>query len=74
MKLLCDTGEQFLTETECVGFSASPETLRAIAQFLNEAASELEEYGNDFGHRHFMDESDSWEDGMPDIQVFNQDI
>jgi len=73
MKLYCEKGETNLKETECVGIAASPEKLRAIATFLNNAADELEEMGNDFDHLHLMDEWDGWTDGDPDIQVFHEE-
>jgi hypothetical protein len=72
MKLYSASDEVHLKETECVGISASPETLRSIAKFLNEAAQVIEEMGNDFGHLHLMDEWDGWSEGNPDIQVFNE--
>lgn len=74
MKLFSDSGETHLKITECVCISASPEALRAIAQFIAEAADELEEMGNDFSHLHLMDEWSGWSEGMPDIQVFNDKI
>lgn len=74
MKLYSDTGETHLKETGCVGISADPETLRAIAKFLTGAAEELEEMGSDFSHLHLMDEWSDWVEGTPDIQVFNDKI
>ena len=70
MKLFSESGDIHLKETECVGISASPETLRAIAKFIIEAADELEEMGKEFSHLHLMDEWDGWTDGAPDIQIF----
>ena len=74
MKLFSESGDIHLKETECVGISASPETLRAIAKFIIEAADELEEMGKEFSHLHLMDEWDGWTDGTPDIQIFNDKI
>jgi len=74
MKLLSDVGDTYLKETECVGISTSPDTLREIAKFLIGAANELEEMGEDFSHIHLMDEWSGWSEGMPDIQVFNNKI
>lgn len=71
MKLFSDTGGTYLTETGCIGISAAPGTLRAIAKFISKAADELEEMGSDFDHLHLMDEWDSWKEGAPDIQIFN---
>jgi len=74
MKLFSESGDIHLKETECVGISASPETLRAIAKFITKAADELEEMGEEFSHLHLMDEWDGWTDGTPDIQIFNDNI
>jgi hypothetical protein len=74
MKLLSEIGETYLKETECVGISASPDTLREIAKFLMVAADELEDMGEDFSHLHLMDEWSGWSEGTPDIQVFNDKI
>ena len=74
MKLFSNTGEIHLKETDCIGISARPDTLRAIAKFLAEAADELEEMGSDFSHLHLMDEWSGWSEGTPDIQVFNDKI
>ena len=74
MKLYSESGEVHLKETECIGISASPKTLRAIAKFINAAADELEEMGEDFSHLHLMDEWEGWSDGDPDIQVFNEKL
>jgi ankyrin repeat protein len=38
-----------------VGFRADPATLRNVAEFLKQAADEIEEWGLDFGHRHYQD-------------------
>ncbi len=74
MKLLSEVGEVYLKETECIGISASPQKLREIAKFISDAADELEEMGDDFGHLHFMDECEGWSEGDPDIQIFNVKI
>jgi hypothetical protein len=74
MKLFSDSGETHLKETDCIGISTSPETLRAIAKFISEAADELEEMGSDFSHLHLMDEWSGWTEGTPDIQIFNEKI
>ena len=71
MKLFSASDATELKETECIGISASPEDLRAIAQFLSSSADELEEMGDDFGHLHLMDEWEGWKNSYPDIQVFN---
>jgi len=71
MKLYCSIGETHLKETDCVGISASPETLRAIAKFILDSANELEEMGSDFSHLHLMDEWQGWSEGCPDLQIFN---
>jgi len=69
-----DTDNEGLMELSDIAFSTSPETLRAIAKFLEEAADELQEMGGDFGHVHLMDEWSGWADGEPDIQVLNENI
>ena len=74
MKLYSSTGETHLKETECIGISAEPNTLRAIAKFISEAADELEEMGSDFSHVHLMDEWAGWKEGSPDIQIFKDKI
>ncbi len=71
MKLFCSIGETYLKETDCVGISTDPKTLRAISKFINNAADELEEMGDDFGHLHLMEEWEGWSEGTPDIQIFN---
>lgn len=71
MKLYSDTGDVNLKEVGCVGISATPEVLRAIAKFINYSADQLEEMGNEFSHLHLMDAWSDWKDGMPDIQIFN---
>ena len=38
-----------------VTLSASPEELKKIAKFLIKTASEMEQYGTDFGHEHLSD-------------------
>ena len=72
MKLYCSIGETHLKETDCIGISASPETLRAVAKFLLTSAKELEEMGDEFSHLHLMDEWKDWSNGYPDIQIFNE--
>ncbi len=73
MKLFSNIGETHLKETDCIGISADSETLRSIANFINKAADELDEMGNDFGHLHLMDEWEGWKEGSPDIQIFNEE-
>ncbi len=74
MKLFFDSGEANLKETQCIGISASPETLREIAKFISSAANEMEQLGDDFDHLHLMDEWPGWSDGTPDIHIFNDEI
>mgnify|MGYP000456994751 CR=1 FL=1 len=69
-----DTETEGLMEMSDISFSSSPETLRVIAKFLNDAAAEIEEMGDEFGHLHLMDEWEGWEEGTPDIQVINEKI
>ena len=74
MELYSDTGKTNLEKTDCIGISASPDTLRALAKFFEIAAGELEEMGDDFGHLHLMDHWSGWTEGAPDIQIFNGQI
>jgi hypothetical protein len=73
MKLFYSIEEMHLKETDCIAISADSGTLRAIAKFIDKAADELDEMGNDSNHLHLMDEWDGWNDGMPDIQIFNNE-
>jgi len=49
-----DTDIKGLMKLKDIGIAASPDTLRAVAKFINDAANELEEMGSDFGHLHLM--------------------
>ena len=69
-----DTEIEGLIKIRDLGISASPETLRAVANFLNFAADELEHMGEDFGHLHLMDEWEGWTENVTDIQVVNPKI
>ena len=53
-----------------VTFVASPETLRRLASFLNQTATEMEKYGKGFDHEHFsIVYEDSWVEGSGDVIV-----
>ena len=54
----CD--EEGLVQLSEVTFQVSPETLRRIASFLQDAAADLEVRGGDFGHRHFRSRQEDW--------------
>ncbi len=69
-----DTEIEGLMKLRDIGISASPNTLRAVAKFLNTAADELEQMGEDFGHLHLMDEWEGWSENDTDIQVVNNKI
>jgi len=69
-----DTDIEGLMELKDIGISASPSTLKAVAEFLNKAAKELEDMGDDFGHLHLMDEWEGWSESDTDIQVVNPKI
>lgn len=56
---------------ENIGIMASAETLRELAVFLNAAADEMDELGEDYDHVHLMDEWPKWKEGLPDIQVLS---
>ncbi len=64
-----DTEVEGLMEMETIAIAASSEKLRAIANFLNSAANEIDEMGSDYDHLHLMDEWEGWEESFPDIQV-----
>ncbi|MBV1884084.1 MAG: hypothetical protein KUG82_20760 [Pseudomonadales bacterium] len=67
-----DTEIEGLMEMESVAIAASPKIIRALAKFLNDAADEMDELGNDYDHLHLMDEWDNWKEGLPDIQVVSE--
>ncbi len=69
-----DTEVKGLMKLKDIGISAPPETLRAVAKFINDAADELEKMGSDFGHLHLMDEWDGWTEDVADIQIVNPKI
>jgi hypothetical protein len=46
---------------------APPETLRAIAKFINESADHIGNYKGDFGHAHLQYEWSGWQESYPDI-------
>ena len=69
-----DTEIDGLLKLRDIGISASPDTLRAVANFINDAADELEKMGDDFGHLHLMDEWKGWSENVTDIQVINPKI
>ena len=55
-----------------VAISASPDTLRDLADFLLAAAKEMEELGAEYDHLHLMDEWDKWKEGYADIQILSE--
>lgn len=59
-------------EMETIAIAASPETIRELASFLNDAAAEMEELGADYDHMHLMDAWSNWKDGLPDIQIVSE--
>ena len=69
-----DTDIEGLMKLKDIGIAASPETLRAVAKFISDAANELEEMGSDFGHLHLMDEWEDWSEDVTDIQIVNPKI
>ncbi len=69
-----DTDIKGLMKLKDIGIAASPDTLRAVAKFINDAANELEEMGSDFGHLHLMDECEDWSDDVTDIKIINPKI
>jgi len=49
---------------------ASPDELRKIAQFLNDAASNMESMGNVYSHEHLADKQSGF-DASPHFVVFS---
>ena len=54
-----------------IGIMASSQTLRELATFLNFAADEMDELGDDYDHLHLMDKWSNWKEGFPGIQVLS---
>ena len=52
-----------------VAFQASPDALRAIARFLEQMATELEEAPSGFEHFHVQDTFEDWPSQWPDLVV-----
>jgi len=63
------TNESELLEMREVTFRANPDTLRAIAEFLNKSAELIEGHRENFGHLHLQDEWSGWKEGCPDVIV-----
>ena len=53
-----------------VTFSANPEKLREISEFLQKCANEIEESGKDWEHEHFVSKNDK-SNNQPALIVFN---
>jgi hypothetical protein len=58
--------EHGLVELSEVTFQCSPERLRQIALFMQQAADEMETHGSGFGHLHIQDELENWNDTSPE--------
>lgn len=65
--------EQYSIELSDVTVAASPDELRKLAKFFEEAAIDIEKHGTDFEHEHLQDNQEGF-DGSPDIQIFNKDL
>jgi hypothetical protein len=61
--------EHELLEMSEITFQASPEALKAIANFLNESADKMLEHKANFGHSHLQDEWKNWKEEYPDVIV-----
>lgn len=61
-----------LMEMGTIAIAASPKIIKELASFLNHAADEMEEMGDDYDHLHLMDEWKNWKDGFPDIQIISE--
>ena len=61
--------EHGLLELSEISLSADAKTVRAIAQFLTQAANEMDRLGEGYDHLHMQDVSSAWEEEWPDIIV-----
>lgn len=61
--------EDGLVELNEVSFVANAETIRAVAQFLIEAADKMEVLGGSYDHLHLQDSCSSWKESWPDIII-----
>lgn len=62
--------EYGLHDLKEITFSTSPETLRQIADFLNQSASLMEEgWFEKCSHRHIQDEMKDWDKMFPDRDI-----
>ena len=52
-----------------ITFQTEPEMLRKIAGFFMETASDMEKWKEKFGHNHFKDGFDEWNESWPDIVI-----
>ena len=59
----------YLHELSEVSLVAKPEQLRLIANFLNNAANQIELNGTNFGHEHFRDYINDFKEGDADIII-----
>ena len=55
-----------LAEVTLVG---SPNTLRAVARFLEWSAAQIEIHGSDFEHHHLQDFDESWQEEVDVITM-----
>jgi hypothetical protein len=67
-KVISKDGLFQLTEVSLVG---TPDELKSLAKFLEEAAATKERVGEGFGHRHLRDEKalHPWDDHCADVIV-----
>jgi hypothetical protein len=61
--------EHGLLEMSEVTFQASPDTLRAIAKLLTDAANLIEKNPGSIDHLHLQDTWPEWEEDYPDVVV-----
>ena len=52
-----------------VTVAADPESLRALARFIDYVADEMDKHGERFGHEHMRDHPSAWKEGYPDIII-----
>jgi len=53
--------------------AATPEELRRVAMFFEQAAKDIEKYGSEFEHEHLMDNQEGFDEDA-DIQVYNSEL
>jgi hypothetical protein len=55
-----------------LSISADADTVRLIANFMMDAANEMDRLGKNFDHVHMQDGCSSWQETWPDIVICKQ--